>query len=69
MKENFFKVGYSACIQKQGVERKKWTSILLGKILEHKFIITTCLIILAVMVMNLWLIFRFINNLIYRKYR
>ncbi len=63
MKEDFFKVGYSTYIQKNENEKQKWTSKLFGKILEHKFITTICLIILACMTMNMWLIYKFINIL------
>ena len=63
MKEDFFKVGYSTYIQKQQKEKTKWTSRLLNKIIEHKFLTTICLVILTCMTMNMWLIYKFINIL------
>lgn len=63
MEEDFFKVGYTTYVNKQPIAKKKWTSRLLGKLAEHKFLTTIFLIILVCMTMNLWLIFKFINIL------
>ena len=60
MKEDFFKVGYSKYLEK--VENKERTSIF-NKIFKHKVILWSLGIILMCVLMNFWLIYRFINIL------
>ena len=62
MKEDFFKVGYSKYLQKVKFEEKKRTSIF-SKIFKHKIIIWSVGIILICVLMNFWLIYRFMNIL------
>ncbi len=63
MKEDFFKVGYSTYLKKLPSKKEKWTSRILKKILAHKFIVMTLLIIFFCFLMNMWLIYRFMNIL------
>lgn len=62
MKEDiFFRVGYSTYLQKEREKKKSWTSKLIKKISEHKFITITIAIIIACTMTNFFLIYRFIH--------
>lgn len=61
MKENFFRVGYSSYLQKN--KKKRRTSFILNKILEHKVVFSILLVIIICMVMNCWLVYRFMSVL------
>lgn len=63
MEEDFFKVGYTTCLQKQETEKKKWTSNFLQKILKHKIITASVLTIFICVGMNMWLVYRFMDIL------
>ena len=63
MEEDFFKVGYSTYLKKLPSKKQKWTSRILKKILEHKFIIAIILTIMICLIMNIWLVYRFMNIL------
>ena len=61
MKENvFFKVGYSPFLEKRKEKKEKWTSRLLEKIIEHKFLSVVIAIVAMCVITNLCLIYRFI---------
>ena len=62
MEEDFFKVGYSGYLQKVKVENKKRTGIL-KKIFKHKVILWSLGIILTCVLMNFWLIYKFMSIL------
>lgn len=62
MKEDiFFKVGYTTYLQKN--EKKKWTSKITDMNTKHKFISVILVVIIISVMMNFWLIYRFINIL------
>ena len=62
MKENvFFRVGYSTYLQREKERKESWTSKLIRKISEHKFIAITIAIIIACTMTNFFLIYRFIH--------
>ena len=63
MEEDFFKIGYTTYLQKPKVKKKRWTSKLLNKILEHKVIAISILIIFMCVGMNIWLVYRFMSIL------
>ena len=63
MKEDFFKVGYSTYLKKMPVKKQKWTSRFIKKILEHKIIAIIICTIVICLVMNIWLVYRFMNIL------
>ena len=75
MEEDFFKVGYTTYVNKQPIAKKKWTSRLLGKIAEHKFLTTIFLIILVcililvlILVLKInWKIWTFLIKFVYNK--
>ena len=62
MKENvFFRVGYSTYLKKEKEKQESWTSRLMKKINEHKFITMIVAIIIACTMTNFFLIYRFIH--------
>ena len=61
MKEDvFFKVGYTSYLQKAKSRKKSWTSRVAKIIMGHKVLATVFVIISLCVVMNFWLIFRFV---------
>lgn len=64
MKEDiFFRVGYTTYLQKSKNTKKKWTSKMIKNIAEHKVVATIFGVIIMCVVMNFWLIYRFISIL------
>lgn len=62
MKEDIFlRVGYSTYLQREKERKESWTSKLMRKISEHKFIAITIAIIIACTMTNFFLIYRFIH--------
>ena len=62
MKENvFFRVWYSTYLKKEKERQESWTSRLMKKINEHKFITMIVAIIIACTMTNFFLIYRFIH--------
>ncbi|MDO4975279.1 MAG: hypothetical protein Q4E61_03045 [Alphaproteobacteria bacterium] len=59
MKEDiFFRVGYTTYLQKS--KKKNWTSKIVENIMAHKFIVTILMVIIMCVIMNFWLIHKFI---------
>lgn len=64
MKEDvFFKVGYTSYLQKPKIRKKGWTSRIVQLVREHKVLSVTFVMISMCMVMNFWLVFRFVSIL------
>lgn len=64
MKEDvFFKVGYTTYLQKSKVRKINWTSRFAKKIMEHKVISVFFVVITMCIIMNFWLVYRFISVL------
>ncbi len=57
MKEDFFKIGYSAYLNNN--KKQKWTSLIFEKIAKHKLIFAIIFIALICATINFWLIFKF----------
>ena len=61
MKENvFLKVGYTTYLEKKKEKKESWTSRLIKKIVEHKFISVVVAIVVMCGVTNLCLIYKFL---------
>ena len=59
MKENvFLKVGYTGYLEKE--KKENWTSRLIKKIVEHKFISIVVAIVMMCVITNLCLIYKFL---------
>ena len=59
MKENiFFRIGYTTYLSEN--KKKNWTSKIMDKIVNHKFISTAIFIAIACGITNICLIYRFI---------
>ena len=61
MKEDFFKLGYTTYLKKSNVNKKKCTNSIFDKIWKHKFILTTSSIIIMCLLMNFFLIYKFMK--------
>lgn len=62
MKENvFFKVGYVPFLREDKEKKEKWTSRIVRKIVEHKFLTVVVAIVGVCVITNLCLIYRFIR--------
>ncbi len=62
MKEDFFKVGYSTYLHKKS-KQTKWTRSIVKSIFKHKYIIIICTSIMTCLIMNFWLIYKFMRIL------
>lgn len=62
MEEDFFKVGYSTYLHQKS-KKIKWTRGITKKLFKHKFIIIICISIFICLIMNFWLIFKFMKIL------
>ena len=62
MKEDFFKVGYTTYLSRKS-KKFNWTSKLKRIVIKHKFIITISAIIVSCLIMNFWLIYKFLKIL------
>ena len=61
MKENvFLKVGYSPFLENKKEKKEKWTSKIVRKIIEHKFLTIVLAIVAMCVITNLCLIYKFI---------
>ncbi len=63
MKEDFFKVGYSTYLYQSKGEDIKWTRRLRKRIHEHRFVIIFSITIIICLIMNFWLIYKFMRIL------
>ena len=63
MKEDFFKVGYTSYLRKENLKKTRRTSFFLKKLKEHKFLLSMISIIIIGLIINFYLIFKFINIL------
>lgn len=64
MKEDFFlKVGYTTYLQKPKTKKESWTSRIYKKIMEHKILSISFLLISMCVIMNFCLIYQFIHIL------
>ena len=63
MKEDFFKVGYTSYLSKENTKKTGRTSLFWKKIRKHKFLLSVISIIMISMIINFYLIFKFINIL------
>lgn len=61
MKEDFFKVGYTTYVNKS--KKIKWTSRLWKLIFKYKVAITISTIIISCLIINFWLIYKFLKIL------
>ena len=62
MKENvFFKVGYSPFLENKKEKKEKWTSKIVKKIIEYKFLTVVIAIVVMCVITNLFLIYKFIR--------
>ncbi len=63
MKEDFFKVGYTTYLYQSKSEDKKWTRKLKKVLHKYKFIIALSATIIICIIMNFWLIYKFMKIL------
>ena len=63
MKEDFFKVGYTSYLSKENTKKTGRTRLFWKKIRKHKFLLSVISIIMISMIINFYLIFKFINIL------
>ena len=62
MKENvFLKVGYSPFLENKKEKKEKWTSKIVRKIIEHKFLSVVVAIVTMCVITNMCLIYRFVR--------
>ena len=62
MKEDFFKVGYTTYLSRKS-KKLTWTSKIKKVIIKYKFIITIIAVIISCLIMNFWLIYKFLKIL------
>ena len=62
MKEDFFKVGYTTYLSRKS-KKLSWTSKLKKVVFKHKLIISISVIIISCLIMNFWLIYKFVKIL------
>ena len=61
MKENvFLKVGYTPFLEKKKEKIESWTSKIINKIIEHKFLSIVLAIVMMCVITNICLIYKFI---------
>lgn len=61
MKENvFLKVGYTPFLEKKKEKTESWTSKIINKIIEHKFLSIVLAIVMMCVITNICLIYKFI---------
>ena len=63
MKEDFFRVGYTAYLRKDNIKKERGTGFFFNKVKEHKFLFSVITIIIISLIFNFYLIFKFINIL------
>ena len=68
MKEDFFKLGYSPYLNTS--KKQKWTSRCIEILAKHKLFLTITITVSICIIINFWLIFKFmsileVNSIIY----
>ena len=61
MKEDFFKVGYTTYVNNN--KKTKWTSRLWKLVFKYKVVLTISTIIIGCLIINFWLIYKFLKIL------
>ena len=64
MKENvFFKVGYNSYLERAKEDKESWTSKVIKKILEYKFLSLAILTVIVCTITNIILICKFVEKI------